>query len=144
LPQPDTPSRGTETILLVDDQPQVRNTTRRVLERFGYQVLAAESGEQALEFAKSFSGRIGLLLTDVEMPGMSGPQMAERFLSLRPGTPVLYLTGHADDELARQGVLKESGVWFLEKPFDVGRLASKVREVLDEGANPPEGIYAAE
>jgi PAS domain S-box-containing protein len=137
--QPDSPPHGTETILLVVDQPRVRDTTRRALERFGYQVLEAESGEQALQVAESVPGRIDLLVTDVVMPGMSGPQVAERFQSLRPGTPVLYLTGYTEDELTRHGVYDTPGVWFLEKPFAVGRLASQVREILDGTANPAVG-----
>jgi PAS domain S-box-containing protein len=114
----------------VEDQPRLRDTARRALERYGYQVLEAESPEQALRVAESFSGRIDLLVTDVLMPGMSESRMAEWFQN-RPGTPVLYLTGSTDEELAHEGVLTKPGVWFLERPYAVGRLASKVREILD-------------
>lgn len=127
--------RGTETILLVEDEPPIRALTREFLESLGYEVLAAAGGEEALRAAEQFTGRIDLLLTDVRMPGMSGRELAHRLLPLREGMKVLYISGFVDDILAREGV-SNTNEWFLEKPFAFDDLAQKIRIVLS-GA-PPE------
>jgi len=121
---------GTETILLAEDEPAVRDVVRRLLEAHGYHVLEAGDGEQALEAARSFDRHIDLLLTDVVMPGMSGPQLAERLATLRPGTRVLYMSGYADEAVIRHG-LSGSGHAFVPKPCPADLLLHKLREVLD-------------
>ncbi len=122
--------RGSETILLVEDEDAVRGLTRRCLESSGYTVLQAASAEEALPIAANHSGRLDLLLTDVIMPGASGPELARRLLETRPGTRVLYVSGYTDASMASQGAL-DDGAFFLQKPFTPESLARKVREVLD-------------
>ena len=122
--------RGSETILLVEDEEAVRGLTRRCLESSGYTVLQASSAEEALPIAARHAGRLDLLLTDVIMPGASGPELARRLLELRPGTRVLYVSGYTDASMASQGAL-DNGAFFLQKPFTPETLARKVREVLD-------------
>ncbi len=122
--------RGSETILLVEDEDAVRGLTRRCLESSGYTVLQASSAEEALPIAARHAGRLDLLLTDVIMPGASGPELARRLLELRPGTRVLYVSGYTDASMASQGAL-DNGAFFLQKPFTPETLARKVREVLD-------------
>jgi PAS domain S-box-containing protein len=130
-PEPPATSRG-ETILLVEDQPSVREMVRESLESLGYVVLDAEGGEQALDIARSHGGRIDLLVTDVVMPRMSGRAVAEEVATLRPGIRVLYCSGHPNEIVARQGLL-EPGVNLLEKPFTIATLARRLREVLGPG-----------
>jgi CheY-like chemotaxis protein len=124
--------RGTETILLAEDAPGVRSAARQILERLGYVVVDAPNGAAALDLAARHNEPIHLLLTDVVMPEMSGRQLAERLIALRPGLKVLYISGYTDDAVVRHGVL-EAGIAYLEKPFTPERLARKVREVLDAG-----------
>jgi len=133
-PRPTAPAslRGSETILLVEDDEAVRTLTRRLLAARGHTVLLASQGEEALRLAQRHEGRIHLLVTDVVMPGMSGRELADRILALLPGIKVLYLSGYTDDAIVRHGVL-EPGVAFLQKPFSAEALARKVREVLDPG-----------
>jgi CheY-like chemotaxis protein len=123
-------ARGTETVLLVEDETRVRQLTSRILERHGYAVIEAESGELALERCTAHPGTIQLLLTDVVMPGLSGRETADRVRELRPEIRVLYMSGYTDDEVLRQGVRAQE-VPFLQKPFTVEELTAKVREVLD-------------
>jgi len=122
--------RGTETILLVEDEPQVRALVRVTLERYGYAVLEARHGVEALVVAAQHPGPIHLLVTDVVMPQMSGPQVALQLASGRPDMKVLYMSGYADHAVVHHGVL-DPGAAFLHKPFSLEVLASKVREVLD-------------
>ena len=122
--------RGTETILLVEDEPGVRRLSRTILEAQGYSVLEAASGDEALKVARSHTGVIHLVATDVIMPGMSGRVLWDRLRVLRPDARVLFMSGYTDDAIARHGVL-ERGIAFLQKPFTPQRLAEKVREVLD-------------
>ena len=122
--------RGTETILIAEDEPDLRELTRIFLEGYGYKVLSAASAEQAIQQAESFSEPIDLLLTDVIMPGMSGRQLAEKILSNRPQTRIVYMTGYTDDMVVQHKVL-EPGVKLLQKPFTKFDLALKVRATLD-------------
>ncbi len=126
LPKPS----ASETILLVEDQDDVRCLTARVLESEGYNVLAASSGEDALSLAARHSGTIHLLLTDVVMPGLSGRQVAERLSPARGDTKVLFMSGYTDNVIAQRGVL-DPGYAFISKPFTPQTLAHKVRQVLD-------------
>lgn len=126
----ETVGRGTETILLAEDEPDLRELARIFLEGYGYKVLEAASAEQAIEVASSFPGTIDLLLTDVIMPGMSGRQLAENLLSTSPQTRIVYMTGYTDDMVVQHKVL-EPGVKLLQKPFGRVELALKVRSTLD-------------
>ena len=123
---------GSETILLVEDEASVRGLTRRVLARAGYFVLVARDADDALMTSASFEGPIDLLLTDVIMPGVSGPRLAETLLGLRPETEVLFMSGYNEDTIIRQGVLRQ-GVAYLQKPFTPQILTQRVRAVLDAG-----------
>jgi two-component system cell cycle sensor histidine kinase/response regulator CckA len=134
-PASTTSLRGSETLLLVEDQQEVRRVARRVLEGRGYTVLVAASGPDALQVAGAHAGPIHLLVTDVIMPAMSGREVGLLLAPARPETKVLYLSGYADESVVRHGVL-EPGIAFLQKPFTTEALARKVREVLD---TPPRG-----
>jgi PAS domain S-box-containing protein len=123
--------RGSETILLVDDEDAVRDLVRQMLQLCGYTVLEASGGEEALEVSGRYEGAIHLMVTDVMMPEMNGREVADRLGPLRPDMRVLYMSGYTDDEIVRQGVLG-ADVAFLQKPFAPEALARKVREVLDE------------
>jgi signal transduction histidine kinase/CheY-like chemotaxis protein len=125
--------RGTETILVAEDDEAILGLTRCVLEASGYQVLLARDGEEALRVAGAHRGPVHLLVTDVIMPRLGGRQLAERLQLLHPAMKVLYLSGYPDEAILRHGVL-QSGMAFLEKPFAPAVLAIKVRQVLD--ANP--------
>jgi PAS domain S-box-containing protein len=124
------PPLGTETILLAEDAAAVRVAARQILERHGYTVLEAPTGKDALNIASKRLGAIDLLLTDMIMPEMSGRELMEQFVMLRPKARVLYMSGHTGDAVARQGILRP-GVAYLQKPFSPDTLARKVREVLD-------------
>jgi signal transduction histidine kinase len=122
--------RGHETIVLVEDAPRVRNVAKRILQRSGYVVYEMSDPEAALSFFQTHAGPIDLLLTDVVMPRMSGPELMKRVAALRPRTRVLFMSGYTNDAFAHQGSL-ERGIPFLQKPFTPASLSSKVREVLD-------------
>lgn len=121
---------GHETILLVEDEDLVRELTRTVLLKHGYHVLEAAYGSEALFISQQYEGAVELLATDVVMPQMSGPELAEQLLKLRPQMKVLYLSGYTEDTILHHGVL-EMDIAFLQKPFTPAELAHKVREVLD-------------
>jgi signal transduction histidine kinase/ActR/RegA family two-component response regulator len=127
--------RGTETILLVEDEDAVRRITRATLERNGYRVLEAKLGSVAAELAHRHASEIRLLLTDVVMPGMSGRQVADLVSAATPGLPVLFMSGYTDDAIVRNGVL-EAKDHFLAKPFSLTALLEKVRGVLDSSTAP--------
>jgi PAS domain S-box-containing protein len=131
-PSPPQAGRG-ESVLLVEDDEGVRRMTRRALEEGGYRVLEAANGLAALELLTSTSGRIGLVLTDVVMPGMSGRDLADRIAELRPGTPVLFTSGYTDGEIVRRGLLHPEAA-FIQKPFGPDAILRIVRERL-EGAS---------
>jgi CheY-like chemotaxis protein len=122
--------RGSETVLLVEDDAMVRRLAEATLERAGYRVLSAPSGGDALRLAAGRDGVIDLVVTDVVMPGMPGPELAQRLEASQPGLRVLYMSGYADDTMARHGIGEER-VSFLAKPFTPNELTRRVREVLD-------------
>lgn len=123
-------AEGTETILLVEDDPAVRAVARRALTRFGYSVLSAEGGEEALSIVREHEGTIHMLLTDIMMPGMNGVEVATAVTALRPRIRVFFMSGYADQDLVRQGLL-EPETHFLQKPFTPQELAERVRTILD-------------
>jgi PAS domain S-box-containing protein len=126
------PNRGSETILLVEDEEAVRGLTCRILERQGYRVIPAQHGRDAMEIATKEEGRIDLVLTDVVMPGMSGRGLVERLAGIRPAIKSLYMSGYTDDDIIRRGFIEPSKS-FLQKPFTSEALLQTVRKVLDEG-----------
>ena len=125
-----TAPRGPETILLVEDEDVVRGLTRKILMQAGYNVLDAAGGEEAIRLCRTHAGAIDLLLTDVVMPGISGKEIADRLLELRPETRILFMSGYTDESIVQHGVLDE-GVEFIQKPFTWVGLARKVRDVLN-------------
>jgi two-component system, cell cycle sensor histidine kinase and response regulator CckA len=125
-------SVGTETVLLVEDQPELLRLTARVLGSLGYTVLAAATPMDAIQQVKGHTGPIDLLLTDVIMPGMNGRLLAEVVSTLSPATKVLYMSGYTANVMEQRGIAGQ-GLALLEKPFSSGELAQKVRAVLDEG-----------
>jgi CheY-like chemotaxis protein len=120
---------GGETILLVEDDPAVRRMAAEVLRSTGYRVLAAPSGADALRIAAEHDGRLDLLLTDVVMPGITGPELAREFTALFPRVRVLYISGYTDDAIEKHG-LRGRAVRVLQKPFTHESLAQSVREIL--------------
>ncbi|OGP95557.1 MAG: hypothetical protein A2157_16500 [Deltaproteobacteria bacterium RBG_16_47_11] len=126
---------GNETILVVEDEEGVRKLAVRILQRQGYKVLEASDGGEASILCDQHGGTIHLLLTDVVLPAMSGRKFAENLLSMRPEMRVLYMSGYTDNAIAAHGVLEE-GLNYIQKPFTVGRLLRKVREVLDKNSDP--------
>jgi PAS domain S-box-containing protein len=123
-------SRGSETVLVVEDVEQVRTVTRRMLERQGYTILEAADGAAALRVAAAHPGALHLLLTDVVMAGMDGRQLAERLIAERPTLRVLYMSGYTDEAIVHHGLL-EAGIAYVQKPFTPGTLGQKLRAVLD-------------
>jgi signal transduction histidine kinase/ligand-binding sensor domain-containing protein/CheY-like chemotaxis protein len=135
-PQETFVKRGTETVLLVEDEPLVREIARSALGDQGYFVLEAEHGEAALRVARQFKGVIALVLTDVVMPKMGGRELVEALKGDRPNVRVLYMSGYAASTIDEQDVI-EPGTSFLRKPFALAEMLRKVREVLDEGTGAP-------
>jgi DNA-binding response OmpR family regulator len=122
--------RGHETILLVEDDPSVRNLARSVLEMYGYTVLEAPEPSAAIRISQEHRGMIDILLTDVVMPHMNGKRLSELLAPDRPEMKVLFMSGYTDDAIVRQGVL-DAGVNFIQKPFVPATLTAKVRDVLE-------------
>ena len=122
--------QGNETILLVEDEVSILNMTRIVLERLGYQVLAATAPSEAIRLAKEYPNEINLLMTDVVMPEMNGRELARHLLPLYPKLKLLFMSGYTANVIAHHGVL-DKGVYFLQKPFSNQLAGQKVREVLD-------------
>lgn len=127
--------RGNETLLLVEDEAQVRQIAQQILETLGYTVLIAENGEQALAIANEYEHDIHLMVTDVVMPVMSGRELVEHLGQVRPETAVIYMSGYTDDAIVRHGLMDER-LAFIQKPFTADALARKVRLVLDERLVP--------
>jgi len=128
---------GTETILLAEDEANLRYLARQFLEKQGYRVLEAADGAVAMQIAVAHEGVIHLLLTDVIMPGMNGRELAQRISEIRPQTKVLYMSGYTENVIGHNGTL-EAGVRLLQKPFTLRDLKGKVREVLDSKRTPSE------
>ena len=124
------PTEGHETLLLVEDDQQVRELTHSVLVACGYTVLVAENGPAAVKLCEEHGNDIELLLTDVVMPGISGREMATKVSERWPKIKVLYMSGYTENSIVHHGVL-DTGTFFLAKPFTPAALANKVREVLD-------------
>jgi two-component system, cell cycle sensor histidine kinase and response regulator CckA len=127
-------SQGKETILLVEDDPQVRELTHDVLIARGYTVLSAEQPNRALAICDEYKGPIHLLLTDVVMPGLSGSELALQIVKRKPDIAVLFMSGYTDNAVANHEIL-EHGIHFLQKPFTPSTLTQKLREILDSAAS---------
>ena len=117
------------TILVVDDEQEILNFVEGALRRQGFAVLRAQSGDVALQLFERSTAPIDLLLTDVVMPGISGPMLVDRLLSMQPSLPVLFISGYDDRQVVQRYVLNE-GFALLAKPFDVETLSRKVQELL--------------
>ena len=128
-PQPPVRS-GAETLLIVENEAAIRNLLQMALRKSGYTVLAAESGREALDVVNTHTGPIHLLITDVMMPDIDGPELVRRLSAIRPETQTLFMSGYMDDALGEQGVLP-STVNFIQKPFSPRTIAQKVRDILD-------------
>jgi len=118
-----------ETILVVEDQEAVRRLTTSLLREYGYQLLEASDGTDALRIAKEYGGEIDLVLTDVVLPGINGKELSERLQELRPGLKVLFTSGYTADAIGDRGILAE-GLAYIPKPFSGGEMAAKIRDVL--------------
>jgi two-component system cell cycle sensor histidine kinase/response regulator CckA len=133
IPQPSEVSQPVraagETVLLVEDDAPVRHMTARALQELGYEVLQAEGSHQALELLEQPNREVDLLITDVVLPGMDGPELARRTTELRPSLPVLFISGYTDEDVVRRGLL-EAGHPFLQKPFTPEALGAEVAELL--------------
>jgi DNA-binding response OmpR family regulator len=123
----ETFAQGTETVLLVEDEPGVRSYVQDVLESNGYRILDAKVGGDAMEIARRYEGQIHLLITDLGLPGMKGTEVIRRFQSLRPGIAVLAMSGYP----ARFGAEINDAIPLLQKPFTPYVLLNKIREILD-------------
>jgi two-component system cell cycle sensor histidine kinase/response regulator CckA len=123
---------GAETVLIVEDEDAVRQLAVISLERYGYRVLSAATGSEAIQLAAEYSEAIHLLLTDVVMPRMNGRVLSEQIRNVRPDIKVLYISGYSEEIITHQAVL-DAGVVYLAKPFNPDVLAAKVREILTEG-----------
>jgi len=141
MPEAVPEMRGHETVLVVEDQAEVREYAAAALGAYGYQVMEAADAEEALLVCEREGERIDLILTDVVMPGLSGRELADRLKTLRPGIKVLFMSGHTDDIMVHHGVLrKEAG--FIQKPFSPDVLAMKVREILMAPDRPARIVVA--
>jgi len=136
--RPKSVQRGTETILLVEDDPQLRQLSSSILAHCGYKMLVASTPEEGLAICRANHRDIRLLITDVVMPRMNGRQLAEQIAQVSPNVRVLYISGYTSNAIVHYGVL-DPGLWFLPKPFTLSALIAKVREVLDASANSQSG-----
>jgi len=121
---------GSETLLVVEDDEQVLELMKEVLGELGYNVLAAADGEEALDICNRYEGDIHLLLTDVVLPKLNGPQVAVEFVNKRPESKIVYVSGYSEKGVIENGLI-DSGSEVFQKPFTASSLAHKVREVLD-------------
>jgi CheY-like chemotaxis protein len=119
---------GSGTVLLVEDSEPVRRLVADVLEAVGYTVLSAETPFEALSLCEKEGASIDLLLTDVVMPGMSGAELRDKIVAIRPGIKILFMSGYTENVIAHRGVLRE-GVHFIQKPFSMRDIAAKIRQV---------------
>jgi two-component system cell cycle sensor histidine kinase/response regulator CckA len=133
--EPARGARGAETVLLVEDEEGVRKLAATSLQQHGYRVLPAADGNDALRIAQASGGAPDLLLTDVVMPGLSGPDLAKRLQERFPRIKVLFMSGYTDDAVVRHGLL-DASVSFIQKPYTPAELARKVRDVLSERKAP--------
>jgi CheY-like chemotaxis protein len=131
-------ARGTETVLLVEDEAEVRKLVREILEMNGYKVLEVDRGSKAIEIGERCEEPIHLMITDVVMPGMSGRELAQRLAPVRPQMRVLYMSGYTENAIVHHGVLDEETA-FIQKPFTPAALALKVRQVLDKTPQTDKG-----
>jgi CheY-like chemotaxis protein len=127
--------RGTETVLVVEDQLDVRELIEKTLSRYGYTVLTATNGLEATAIAQAHKGPIHVMLTDVILPGASGRDTAKQVVATRPSLRLLYMSGYTDDAIVQHGIL-EPGLAFIQKPFSGEALARRIREVLAADAPP--------
>src|SRR5579864_6173900 len=134
---------GTETILLVEDEANLRYLARQYLEKQGYKVIEAADGAVAMQIAVAHEAVIHLLLTDVIMPGMNGRELAQRISEIRPNVKVLYMSGYTENVIGHNGTL-DAGVRLLQRPFNLRDLKNKVREVLDATPTPPEEVMSTQ
>lgn len=125
--------RGTETLLVAEDEEALREVVCVFLRSLEYTILEADSGQQAISLASQYDGHIDLLITDLVMPGMSGTELAQMLGNLRPDLKTMYMSGYSDDAVLRHDV-HELGTTFLQKPFSLGTLARKVRDMLGRTA----------
>ncbi len=121
--------QGKKTILVVDDEPEVRKLVSAMVGQFGFEVLTADSGEHALTLYKNHKGPIDLLITDVVAPGMSGPMLADKLTEIQPDLKVLYISGYDNTHVVQKYVV-EKGHALLTKPFTLDEMKNKVRELL--------------
>jgi CheY-like chemotaxis protein len=124
-----TDLKGRDTILVVEDDKTLREVICKGLKKFGYGVLEAANGGEALLICEKRKGPIDLILTDVVLPQMSGRELVERLEAMRPGIKVLYMSGYTENAIVNNGILKEN-VGFLQKPFKVNILVLKIREIM--------------
>jgi len=127
---PATIEQRVGTVLLVEDEPGVRAIASRVLRQLGYRVLEAKTGSEALRLSEELGQDRALVLTDVVMPEMSGPELATRLQERAPNARIVFMSGYTDDAIVRHGMLPKHAA-FLQKPFTVEQLKAKIREVLD-------------
>jgi DNA-binding NtrC family response regulator len=128
--------RGTETLMVAEDEEGVREAMCGYLRSLGYTVLAASSGQQALSVASQHEGHIDLLITDAVMPKMNGRELSQMLTSLRPGLKTIHISGYTDDSVLRHGI-QDMHATFLQKPFSLGTLANKVRDTLRRTETAP-------
>lgn len=126
---------GDETLLVAEDEEDVRHLIVRVLRQCGYTVLEAGNAREALPLGEHYEGDIDLLITDVVMPGMGGKELADRLLEARPKMKVLYISGYADSAVIRRDIL-QAGLSFMAKPFSPQRLTKAVREAMGPSVRP--------
>ncbi len=137
-PPAQRPGRGAgETVLIVEDEPAMREVTRRILSRSGYHVITAGNGLEAIEIVASHLGDIDVLLTDVVMPRMLGKEAADRIRALRPAVKVLFMSGYTQGLLDTQGVV-ETGVNLIEKPFTEASLLIRLGQIIASSAVAPQ------
>ena len=125
-----TDDSAPQRVLVVEDEPPVRRAAERILQKAGYQVVSASSGEEAIQLVERLAGGFDILLTDIVMPSMNGKELAERLMASKPSLKVLYMSGYTSNAIVHQGVL-DPGVAFVHKPFTPEALLLRIREVLD-------------